>query len=45
MALEEFVQRLDLEAWKEGQLLIGTVLPRRYESQPDPSHGSERTTE
>ena len=45
MALEELVQRLDLDAWKEGQLLIRTVLPRPRASQPDPSHGVERTTE
>jgi hypothetical protein len=45
MALEEFLQRLDLDAWKEGQLLIGTVLPRPREAQPDPSDGSERTAE
>jgi hypothetical protein len=45
MAREEFLQRLDLNAWKEGQLLIGTVLPRPRESQPDPSDGSERTAE
>ena len=32
MALQEFLQRLDLDAWEEGQLLIGTVLPRRRES-------------
>jgi hypothetical protein len=44
-ALEEFLRRLDplIDAWKEGQLLIGTVLPRLRESQPDPSHGRART--
>lgn len=45
MALDEFLQRLDLNAWKEGQLLIGTVLPQPRESRPDPSDGSERTAE
>ena len=27
MALEEFLRRVDLEAWMEHQLLIGMVLP------------------
>jgi hypothetical protein len=45
MALEEFLQRLDLDAWRDGQLLIGTLLPRRRVSQADPSHGSERAAE
>jgi hypothetical protein len=45
MALEEFLQRLDLEAWRDGQLLIGTVLPRPRESRSDPSHVRERTAE
>jgi hypothetical protein len=27
MALEEFLQRLDLGAWKSGQLLVAVVLP------------------
>jgi hypothetical protein len=45
MALEEFLQRLDLDAWRDGQLLIGTVLPRPRESRSDPSHGRERTAE
>jgi len=45
MALEELLQRLDLEAWRDGQLLIGTLLPRRRASQSDPSHGRERAAE
>ena len=45
MALEEFLQRLDLAVWRDGQLLIGTLLPRRRVSQSDPSHGSERAAE
>jgi hypothetical protein len=27
MALEEFLRRVDLSAWKSGQLLVGVVLP------------------
>jgi hypothetical protein len=45
MALEEFLQRLDLGAWRDGQLLIGTLLPRRRVSQSDPSHRSEPAAE
>jgi hypothetical protein len=45
MALEEFLQRLDLDAWRDGQLLIGTLLPRRPVSQSDPIHGSERAAQ
>jgi hypothetical protein len=45
MVLEELVQQFDLDAWREGQLLIRTVLPRPRASQRDPSHGTERTTE
>jgi hypothetical protein len=44
-ALEEFRRRLDPDVWKEGPLLIGTALPCPRESQPDPSHASERTAE
>jgi hypothetical protein len=41
MAREEFLRRVDLDAWQEGQLLIGTVLPRPRESRSDPIHGLE----
>ena len=27
MALEEFLQRIDLGAWRPGQLVVGMVLP------------------
>jgi hypothetical protein len=45
MAREEFLQRLDLGAWRDGQLLIGTLLPHRRVSQSDPSHRSEPAAE
>jgi hypothetical protein len=45
MAVEEFLQRLDLDAWRDGQLLTGMRLPRRRVSQSDPSLGRERTAE
>jgi hypothetical protein len=35
MALEEFLQRVDLRALKAGQLLIGMVLPPARQQMPN----------
>jgi len=35
MALEEFLQRVDLRALKAGQLLVGMVLPPARPRMPD----------
>jgi hypothetical protein len=35
MALEEFLNRVDLASWNEGQELVGMVLPG---AQPDTLH-------
>ena len=34
MALDEFLQRVDLRAWKAGQLLVGMVLPPARQQTP-----------
>jgi hypothetical protein len=34
MALDEFLQRLDLSALKAGQLLVGMVLPPARQQMP-----------
>jgi hypothetical protein len=35
MALDEFLQRLDLKALKAGQLLVGMVLPPARQQMPN----------
>jgi hypothetical protein len=35
MALEEFLQRVDLRALKAGQLLVGMVLPPARQKMPN----------
>jgi hypothetical protein len=35
MAMEEFLQRVDLDAWKAGQVLVGMVLPPRRQQIPN----------
>ena len=35
MALEEFLQRVDLRALKAGQLLVGMVLPPARQHMPN----------
>jgi hypothetical protein len=33
MTLEEFLQKLNLEAWRSGETLVGTILPRTPRSR------------
>jgi hypothetical protein len=35
MALDEFLHRVDLRAWKVGQLLVGMVLPPARQHMPN----------
>jgi hypothetical protein len=35
MALDEFLHRVDLRAWKAGQLLVGMVLPPARQHMPN----------
>jgi hypothetical protein len=35
MTMEEFLQRVDLDVWKAGQVLVGMVLPPRRQQMPN----------
>jgi hypothetical protein len=35
MAMEEFLQRVDLDAWKAGQVLVGMILQPARRQMPN----------